>query len=91
MNHAGSFILLTRPGCHLCEAYAEELAERFPAVFEALILKPVDERPEWLERYGVRIPVLLAGDRVLGEGIFEADAVGRALAAYSDGFQSVDS
>jgi hypothetical protein len=35
----------------------------------------VDSRPDWQERYGLRIPVLLDGDRVVCEGHLDRGAV----------------
>ncbi len=44
-------------GCHLCE---EAEALLMPLVERGLVVELLDvaDRPEWVERYGVRIPVL---------------------------------
>jgi hypothetical protein len=81
MNPGATFQLLTRSGCHLCETYAEQLAERFPAVFERLVLCQVDDRADWRERYGLRIPVLLCNEVLIGEGLLDETAIRQALAA----------
>ncbi len=50
--------LLTRPGCHLCEEFRDELEQAFPGRYE-LVEADVDSREDWRERYGLKIPVLL--------------------------------
>ena len=53
-------LLLTRPGCGLCEEFEAELLAHFgTAAFEIEHLD-VDSRPEWQTRYGLKIPVLLS-------------------------------
>lgn len=54
-------LLLSRPGCHLCEEFRDALESAFPGRFE-LSEASVDERPDWRSRYGDKIPVLLAAD-----------------------------
>lgn len=67
--------LLTRPGCQLCEEFREELEQAFPGRFE-VIEADVDSRPEWRERHGLVIPVLLAADgSVLCRTHFDPDAL----------------
>lgn len=56
--------LLSRPGCHLCEEFREELEAAFPGRFE-LHEACVDDRPDWKARYGTVIPVLLGPDGAL--------------------------
>ena len=51
-------LLLSRPGCHLCEEFRDELEQAFPGRFE-LREACVDDRADWRERYGLKIPVLL--------------------------------
>ena len=55
-----ALILYSRPGCHLCEELAEELA---PLLAGRATLTHVDvsRDPELERRYGLRIPVLAAG------------------------------
>jgi hypothetical protein len=54
-------ILYSRPDCHLCEAV---LAELIPLLKEGVTVESVDvDSDVALERrYGLRIPVLAAGD-----------------------------
>jgi hypothetical protein len=55
-----SLILLSRPGCHLCEEFLDALQDAFPQV--AVAKACVDDDPDWRARYGSLIPVLLAPD-----------------------------
>lgn len=72
--------LLSRPDCHLCEAFEVALHAHLGPALPALEHACVDERGEWRMRYGKRIPVLLdAGGRVLAEGVFEPAAFERVL------------
>lgn len=67
--------LVTRRGCHLCD---EALA-----LVRSLGLEPrlldVDSEPALFDLYDFRVPVLLAGDRLLGEGKLEHTTLARAL------------
>ncbi|MFC3607070.1 glutaredoxin family protein [Stutzerimonas tarimensis] len=49
--------LLGTLGCHLCE---QAEAVLIPLVERGLVVELIDisERPEWVEEYGTRIPVL---------------------------------
>jgi hypothetical protein len=51
-------LLLTRPDCHLCEIFRDELEAAFPGQYEVREAC-VDDRAEWRERYGAQVPVLL--------------------------------
>ncbi|WP_031433788.1 glutaredoxin family protein [Methylomarinum vadi] len=50
------YYLFSTAGCHLCEQ-AERLLEQ-SAIADAYQKKDIADTPEWLERYGIRIPVL---------------------------------
>ena len=72
------FIVYSRPGCHLCEQLVEEL---LPLLRNRADLKVrnIDENPELVRAYGVRIPVLvLDGDEVC-EYRLDRDAVLKRL------------
>ena len=58
MTSKPALLLLTRPGCGLCEEFRNELEQAFPGRYE-LREACVDDRPEWRARYGLKIPVLL--------------------------------
>lgn len=63
--------LYTRQGCGLCEEAEEMLAEILPDVE----LVDVDASAEWVEHYGLRVPVLTIDERVVLEGRFTEAAV----------------
>ena len=55
----------SRYGCHLCEDMLQALARLQPLLDLELTVLEVDDDPELVNRYGDRVPVLLAGDTVL--------------------------
>jgi len=68
-------LLLSRPECHLCEEFREQLEQAFPGRFE-LRERCVDDDPEWRRRYGLKIPVLLDGQgRLLCATRFDPDSL----------------
>lgn len=75
-------LLLSRPGCHLCEQMVAELLTEFPELAPRLAEADVDSRPDWQRRYGLKIPVLL--DAEDGAAVcsvrFDAAAVAEWLA-----------
>lgn len=74
------YTLLTRPDCHLCEAFEAELLALFGEQLE-LELVQVDHHPQWQAEYGLSIPVLLdAQDRFVCAVSLDAAAVTAALA-----------
>jgi hypothetical protein len=54
---APRIIVYSRRGCHLCELLLEQLQ---PLVRDIapIHVRDVDERPDWREAYGLRVPVL---------------------------------
>ena len=73
-------LLLTRPGCGLCEDMAWELRDRFGATAFELEAVDVDSREDWRLRYGLKIPVLLsAAGEVLCAVRLDADSVAEFL------------
>lgn len=69
-------VLYTTAGCHLCE-HAEAILDA-----EGVAFSPVDiaDDAALMQRYGVRIPVLVTAGRELGWP-FDASALRRFLAA----------
>ncbi len=61
---SGELVLFLRPGCHLCEEAEEALRSLGIPYITVDITK--DESLE--RKYGLRIPVLAQGERVLAEG-----------------------
>jgi len=73
--------LLSRPGCHLCDEFGDELLTAFPRLATLLDWAEVDSRDDWRERYGRSIPVLLdPAGRAVCESAFDRAAVAAALA-----------
>jgi Glutaredoxin-like domain (DUF836) len=72
--------LYSRPECHLCDLLTEELA---PLVGNRVRLEVIDigTDPGLERRYGLRIPVLVAGDIELSGYPLDHERVGRYLAA----------
>lgn len=58
---APEFVLLSRPGCHLCEEFAAQFAAQAAGQL-ALRIVDIDQHPGWQQQYGLRIPVLLDPD-----------------------------
>jgi glutaredoxin len=67
--------LVTRTGCHLCE---EALAELRALGIEPR-LRDVDGDPDLFAQFDFRVPVVLAGGRVVGEGRVDRAALVRTL------------
>lgn len=60
-------ILLTRPGCHLCDAMktlVEGLSPEYPLTVEEI---DITGRAELERRFGQEIPVLMLGDKVVAK------------------------
>ncbi|WP_437883283.1 glutaredoxin family protein [Pseudomonas sp. LRF_L74] len=71
--------LFSTLGCHLCEVAEAEL---MPFVEHGLLVELVDiaDRDDWVERYGLRIPVLHRCDSGAElDWPFDADQVARFL------------
>jgi len=47
----------SRQGCHLCELLVEELLPLVRGVLEVEVLD-IDSRPDWQEKFDVRVPVV---------------------------------
>ncbi len=72
--------LLTRPGCHLCEAMEAELLAAYGDRV-AVDLVHIDHHPAWLAQYSLRIPVLLdAAGQWLCEVQLDTGAIDALLA-----------
>lgn len=70
--------LYSRPECHLCQALLEDLA---PLLTAGVTVEPVDvDSSETLaRRYGLRIPVLVAGELELSGYPLDRERVRRYL------------
>jgi glutaredoxin-like protein DUF836 len=72
-------VLYGKPGCHLCEQAQAELARLRRRHPHALEIVDISQDPELLERYGLRIPVLVADGREY-DAPLEAASIEQALA-----------
>ena len=73
------WVLYVRDGCHLCEQFLLELSLDLGPAVEALQVVDVDRDADLAVRFGLRVPVLEAGGRVLCEGVYDAARVRQAL------------
>lgn len=73
------FTIYSRPGCHLCEEFIEELIPLCRGRAR-LVVEDVDRDPVLREAYGLRIPVLCAGSREVCATRVNHAAVQAALA-----------
>jgi hypothetical protein len=58
------FIVYSRRGCHLCEEMLEQL-EPLCRGKASISVRDVDTNPEWLEAYGMHVPVLCTDETEL--------------------------
>ena len=70
--------LYSRPECHLCEAFLEDLAPLLGAKASVETVD-VDSNETLVRRYGLRIPVLAAGELELSGYPLDRDRVRRYL------------
>jgi len=61
------FQLLSRPNCHLCEEMQKLLEQVLPRHGEEYVVEDVDSRPDWRQRFGEVIPVLLRDGRAVAK------------------------
>ena len=73
------WVLYVRDGCHLCEQFLVELSLDLGPAVEILQVVDVDRDADLAVRFGLRVPVLEAGGRVLCEGVYDAARVRQAL------------
>jgi hypothetical protein len=73
-------VLLTRPGCHLCEEALSRVRRVGPLLRRRVEVRDITSDPGLEEEYHDRIPVLLDGaGRVLAEGPMALGDVLRAV------------
>jgi len=79
MNAGAPLTLYVREGCHLCEQFQLELALDLPERRAALAVIDVDTDEALALRYGLRVPVLAAGETVICEAVYDRTRVRAAL------------
>lgn len=75
-----TFLIYSRPGCHLCEVMAEQLLPLLRGRAK-LATRNIESNEAWLRRFGLRIPVLELDGGIVCEGHLDPDAVAAALKA----------
>ena len=71
-------VVYSRPGCHLCEVLIEDLV---PLLRDrgTLEVRDVDDRDDWRDAYGERIPVVELDGRALCQFRLDRSAILAAL------------
>jgi glutaredoxin len=72
-------VLLTRPGCHLCDVAKEAMARVAAASGETWEQRDVEADPELEAEYGDRLPVILLDGREHGYWRVEEERLLRDL------------
>lgn len=73
-------VVYSRRGCHLCEVLIEELLPLCRGRAE-VVVRDVDTRAGWRERYGDDVPVVEIGGLSVCRHRLDREAVDTALAA----------
>lgn len=68
------FTLYVREGCHLCDAFLEELQSHGHAPLD-FISVDVDSDPVLSQRFGSRVPLLCLGEEVICEYFYDQEKV----------------
>ncbi len=72
-------IVYERLGCHLCEDMVATLAEWREELDIAIERVDVDRSKELAQRYGLRVPVLVCGDREICHFFLDLEALREVL------------
>jgi len=73
------FQYYTRQGCHLCELMLEELLPLLRGRVE-IVIRDIDSRPEWRDKYDFRVPVVEYEGREISDYPLDSDAIRAVLA-----------
>lgn len=73
MSERPELRLITRRHCHLCELVRSDLGRWAAVSGHQLREIDVDADPTLVALYGERVPVLLLGERIVGEGRFSVE------------------
>ncbi len=72
-------VLYVREGCHLCEDFELGLALDLGGAFDDVTVVDVDSRADLAARFGLRVPVLENGGKLVCEGRYDSSEVRRRL------------
>jgi hypothetical protein len=73
----------SREGCHLCEVLIEDLLVLLRGRAEVQV-HDIDSRPDWLQKYDIRVPVVELEGAFLCEYSLDRDRVLGALARLAE-------
>ena len=76
---SNNFALYIRHGCHLCDAFLAELQQFDKNLLNEIRLIDVDESAEDQQRFGDKVPILLAADVEVCHYYFDADKLKSCL------------
>lgn len=75
VNHrVATFHVYSRQGCHLCEVMIDQLLPLLRGKADVTV-HDIDTRPDWREKYDVRIPVLEFEGQVVSRFRLDHEAV----------------
>ncbi len=77
-----SLKVYSRQGCHLCEVLIEELLPLLRGVLEIEVCD-IDSRPDWQEKYHIRVPVVEFDGQLVCQYRLDRDAVEELLGRVS--------
>ena len=60
-----------REGCHLCEAFVEELKAYNKNWLDQIKIQDVDDSEAWIREYGDRVPALVIDGKLVCEYFFD--------------------
>ena len=69
-----TFHVFSRQGCHLCEGLIDQLLPLLRGKADGAV-HDIDTRPDWREKYAVRIPVLEFEGQVVSQFRLDHEAV----------------
>ena len=69
-----TFHVFSRQGCHLCEVLIDQLLLLLRGKADVAV-HDIDTRPDWREKYAVRIPVLEFEGQVVSQYRLDHEAV----------------
>lgn len=76
---ATALILYTREGCHLCDAFLDEMRQFDARLLSTVTLVDVDANELHVEQYGDKVPILLQDDAEICRYFFDAEKIKSCL------------
>lgn len=82
------FTIYSKADCHLCEVMISDFSKLINAPEYEVRVVDIDTDPELIDRFGERIPVLIANEMILCEYRLDRDIVKNYLDQKSNNKQS---